>query len=95
MKNPKYHKDIVDTINTLIECERMTFTAGLNLLMQHEWSDINDKFETGEVFNFELEHLESAEDTNVLLIAKLVKEIDKTISSLKNLNVIEDEEIDL
>lgn len=93
MKNTKYHKDIIDTINTLIECERMTFTAGLNLLMQHEWSDINDKFEPGEVFDFELEHLESAEDTNILLIAKLVKEISKTINSLQNLNAIEDEEI--
>ena len=93
MKNTKYHKDIIDTINTLTECEGMIFTAGLNLLMQHEWSDINDKFESGEVFDFELEHLESAEDTNILLIAKLVKEISKTINSLQNLNAIEDEEI--
>lgn len=89
-----YRKDIIDTINTLVECDAMVFTIGLNLLMNNELKEIDEVFEEGDIYEFNINHLESSTDTNVQLIAKTIKEIRNTINSLQNLNLIKEEEIE-
>lgn len=89
-----YREFIIQTINTLVECDNQIFTEGLNLLMNNELKEINEVFEEGDVFEFSINHLENSTDTNVQLILKTIKEIRQTINSLQNLNLIKDEEIE-
>lgn len=95
MENPKtYNEYIVQTINTLVECDNQIFTEGLNLLMNNELRDINEVFEEGDVYEFSINHFENSTDTNVQFILKTIKEIRQTINSLQNINLIKDEEIE-
>jgi len=89
-----YREFIIQTINTLVECDNQIFTEGLNLLMNNELKEIDEVFEEGDVFEFSINHLENSTDTNVQLILKAIKEIRQTINSLQNLNLIKDEEIE-
>lgn len=89
-----YREYIVQTINTLVECDNQIFTEGLNLLMNNELKEIDEVFEEGDIYEFSINHLENSTDTNVQLILKTIKEIRQTINSLQNLNLIEDEEIE-
>lgn len=89
-----YREFIIQTINTLVECDNQIFTEGLNLLMNNELKEIDEVFEEGDVFEFSINHLENSTDTNVQLILKTIKEIRQTINSLQNLNLIKDEEIE-
>ena len=89
-----YREFIIQTINTLVECDNQIFTEGLNLLMNNELKQIEEVFEEGDVFEFSINHLENSTDTNVQLILKTIKEIRQTINSLQNLNLIKDEEIE-
>ena len=89
-----YREFIIQTINTLVECDNQIFTEGLNLLMNNELKQIDEVFEEGDVFEFSINHLENSTDTNVQLILKTIKEIRQTINSLQNLNLIKDEEIE-
>lgn len=95
MENPKtYNEYIVQTINTLVECDNQIFTEGLNLLMNNELRDINEVFEEGDVYEFSINHFENSTNTNVQFILKTIKEIRQTINSLQNINLIKDEEIE-
>lgn len=89
-----FREFIIQTINTLVECDNQIFTEGLNLLMNNELKEIDEVFEEGDVFEFSINHLENSTDTNVQLILKAIKEIRQTINSLQNLNLIKDEEIE-
>lgn len=89
-----YRKHIIQTINTLIECDTMIFPEALNLLMTDELKEIGDIFEEGDIYNFSINHLENSDDTNVQLVLKTIKEIRTAINSLQNLNLIKDEEIE-
>lgn len=89
-----YREFIIQTINTLVECDNQIFTEGLNLLMNNELKEIDEVFEEGDIYEFSINHLENSTDTNVQLILKTIKEIRQTINSLQNLNLIKDEEIE-
>lgn len=88
-----YRDNIIEAINVLIKCDSMIFDGGLNILMDGELKEINKTFDIGDIYEFNINHFETSTDMNVLLIAKVLKNIRNTISSLQNLNAIEDEEI--
>ena len=89
-----YKELIIQTINTLIECDNQIFTEGLNILMNNELKEIDEVFEEGDIYEFNINHLENSADTNVQLILKTIKKIRQSINSLQNLNLIKDEEIE-
>ena len=88
-----YRQDVIDAIQTLEKCDEMIFTSGINLFMNNEWKEIDSAFEIGEVYKFNLEHLQTSDDPNVQLMGKALKKIRLTIDSLQNLNSISDEEV--
>lgn len=95
MEHSKTYKEyIIQTINTLVECDNQIFTEALNLLMINELKEIDEAFDKGAIYEFSINHLESSDDTNVQLTLKAIKEIRKVINLLQNLNLIEDEEIE-
>ena len=95
MEHSKTYKEyIVQTINTLVECDNQIFTEALNLLMSNELKEIDEVFDEGDIYEFSINHLESSDDTNVQLTLKAIKEIRKVINSLQNINLIKDEEIE-
>ena len=53
--SPKNYKaNLIEAINTLVECDTMIFEAGLNLLMKGELKEIDTVFEEGDIYNFNI-----------------------------------------
>lgn len=89
-----YRSHIIATINTLVECDNMLFTEGINVLMSGEMKDVDAVFEEGEMYSFNISHLETAKDANVQLILQSINSIRNTIFELQQSNDIEDEAIE-
>lgn len=89
-----YREHIIHTIDTLIDCEKMIFSEGLNLLMNNELKEVNEIFEEGDVYEFDINHLNNSKDLNVQLIVGTLREIRNSIDSLQNINLIKDSEIE-
>ena len=72
----------------------MIFSEGLNLLMNNELKEVNEIFEEGDVYEFDINHLNNSKDLNVQLIVGTLREIRNSIDSLQNINLIKDSEIE-
>ena len=62
--------------------------------MNGELSEINDVFEEGDVFKFELSHFKESSDSNVNKLLSLIEEIEKFEGSFSNINKIVDSELE-
>ncbi|MEP0710300.1 hypothetical protein [Algoriphagus sp.] len=89
-----HRQSILQAIRTLSACDTQVFSAAISMMMSNEWKEIDDVFDIGEEYSFTLTQLETAEDLNVRLLTRTIKEIRQTIDSLRNLNGILDEELD-
>lgn len=89
-----YRKILIENVGELMHERAIVFTQILNLAMFGEMKEINNQFETGETFQFELAHFEDLTDANVQKLISLFKKIDQTILSLINLNAITNEELE-
>lgn len=90
-----YQDFLIETINNLEHFEQNIFTDTLNLLMHGNLKEVNNVFEINDVYNFNINHLENSKDKNVETLVTLIKNIEKTIKSLKENNNINDNEINV
>ena len=89
-----YKDNIIEAVNVLVKCHSSIFNTGVNLLMSGELKEIDSVFEAGDVYEFNINHLETSNDANIQLIAQTIRKIRSTIDSVINLNAIKDEEIE-
>jgi hypothetical protein len=92
-KNKNYRDFIIQAINNLTISDQNIFTDTLNILMEGEFKEIDNVFDTNDTYKFSIEHLENSKDKNVKLLVELLKKVENTISILKTENGIQDEEI--
>lgn len=90
----EYRKRIIETLCVLSEVRETTFTKIINLATVGEMKDIDNAFETGDSFVFELGHFENMDDINVNKLVQLCKNIESTYFDLMDLNSIEQMEVD-
>jgi len=90
-----YKNDIKDAIERLINIRHQIFEKALNYAMKNELRSIDEAFEDGDIFRFELRHLDNAEDINLQLLVDLIKKIETTVESLANLNKIDLDKFDI
>lgn len=90
--NP-YRASIVETIHALTEFEAEIISKTLGILMAGEWKEMHETFEEGKKFEFTLTQLGTSTDQNVVSMAKLIKNLRKTIGKLQSQNNIQDEEV--
>jgi hypothetical protein len=89
-----YKENLIETINTLVQCESMIFSSAVNLLMNGELKEIDKVFEVGEIYEFNINHFETSTDINIQYLTKVLKSVKNTIESLQNINAINDDEVD-
>jgi hypothetical protein len=66
----------------------------INLGMLGEYAEINDVFEPGDTFQFNMEMFRDSKDENLLLLFRLFDKLEETMNSLANINGITKEELD-
>ena len=85
---------IIECIKYLMEVRELFFSKIINIEMTGDLKDINEVFSIGEVFQFEIAHIETSQDSNVQKLTSLYKQLDQTIDTIMNLNAISQEDID-
>ena len=91
----KSKKEIIITVQNLIDARDIIFSQIVNLAMLTEFADISNTFEVGEKYNFELAHFAKTKDINVKKLVALCKRTEQTIFTLININGLDDNQFNL
>lgn len=81
-----YRQTIIDTFQLLREMGDQVFSQAVNLAMENEWKELNEKFDEEDTVKFNIEDLEQLNDPNVQKLVELINSIDATMSTLENIN---------
>lgn len=87
-----YRPQIVKCLRTLLISREHLFTDVLNIATAGEMRHIMDAFEDGDVYDFQLSHVEDLKDPNVKKLVHLIHEMDRILDEVKTSNHIQDKE---
>lgn len=93
-KGNSYRNKLIEAINYLSDCEGEIFTKMLNVAMSGEFKEIDEVFEEGDIYEFDIEQFRNSKDINVEKLVALHDHMNETIESIANLNAIDLEDID-
>lgn len=89
-----YREQLIKAIKDLEEAKSAVFNKIINVAMSGELKELNSVFEIGDGYEFELSQFEDLSDTNVQHLIGVYKNIDKTVSTLININAIKEKELE-
>ena len=89
----QYKRYLKKTINTLLESEAQLFSATLHLLMSGELKEIDEVFEVGDVYEFNLNHFKTSDDINVKQLSGLIEQLGETADFLINVNNLKENDL--
>jgi hypothetical protein len=90
----EYRNSLIESLQVLSTIRDMAFTQLVNLSLANELLEINDAFDVGDGFSFELSQFEGLTDTNVQKLLELCKSIEKTYFEIADLNRINEKEVE-
>jgi len=93
MGKKKYKKQLLNSLKSLNTSEHYILESITNLMLLGEFKKNNIKFKDGDTFSFKDSIFEYSEDKNVRKLAKLRKEMLKTMNKLVVKNKFSDKEI--
>ena len=88
-----YRKSLLKTVDYLIEVRHNLFSNAVNIAVNNELREFNKKNELGEIYEFQIEHIDNSSVTNLQKIADLIKTVEIAVGSIKNINNIDDSEL--
>jgi len=88
-----YRRYLKKTINVLSDSEVQLFEATLNLLMTGELREINEVFEIGDDYEFNINHFKMSDDINIKQMCVLIEKLRETVEFLMNVNNIKENDL--
>ncbi len=88
-----YRFSLINAYKTLLDINDELFTSMINLAMSGELRDIDQAFEVGESFDFQLEHIKGTNDINLNKLISHYELIEDLLESLANVNGINEEDL--
>ena len=89
-----YRQNLALTYNVLLEMHEKLFTRIINLEMQGDLADISHSFQVGDSYQFEMEQFRDSRDPNVQLLVAFHDQLEETMDTLANINVITQQELE-
>lgn len=93
MGKKKYKKQLLNTLKSLDKSEHYILESMTNLMLFGELKKSNVKFKDGDTFSFKDTIFNYSEDKNIRKLAKLRKEMQKTLLKIVDKNKFKDKEI--
>lgn len=90
----EYRKTIISTYKYLLTVREELLAHSINIAMNGAMKDINESFEIGDTYQFDLEQLKGTNDTNLNMVVNLAEELEKLMFSLENLNTITEDDLE-
>ncbi|GHE32531.1 hypothetical protein [Sphingobacterium griseoflavum] len=88
-----YRPQIIKSLRTLFVSREHLFTDVLNIATAGEMRHIMDAFEEGDVYDFQLSHVEGLKDPNVKKLVFLIHQMDRVLEEVQTSNHISDTEL--
>lgn len=89
-----YREKILLTYKFLLEAHEELHTRIVNVGMTGVMADINNVFEEGDTYTFDMDQFRNTSDTNLNLLLNFFDELETLMNSLANLNNITEEELE-
>jgi hypothetical protein len=89
-----YKEKIILTYRHLIEVHEELLTRIINVGMAGDYAEVNEVFEEGDNFKFDLEMFRKTGDQNLNKLISFFDELEVLMNSLANINGITEEELD-
>ena len=95
MKMSNYREQIIDALANLDAVRNQLFDSVINVGMHGIHADINDVFDIGDSYMFDLEHFDKSTDPSLQTLVNLIKHIDNSSKKLLRINDMFMEEVDV
>lgn len=90
-----YTTSLVGSITTLESMRNELFDQVINVGMHGTYSDIHEVLESGDSYEFELDHFDDTYDPSLQALVDLMKMIDHTSKKLLRINDLVPESVDV
>lgn len=81
-----YKLAIREACTKIVDARHELFSSLIGVAMSGEYKELDEAFEKGDIFNFELAHFSESKDVNVQELYELIQKLEETYVSLLNLN---------
>lgn len=88
-----YRNRLISVYENLIDYRNELFSDALNMAMAGDMKEIDHRFGTVDSFTFSIEHIDDSKDINVRKTLALLEQLEDTMDSLANINVIKESEL--
>ncbi|MBZ9632536.1 hypothetical protein LB465_17285 [Salegentibacter sp. LM13S] len=88
-----YRANLINTYKHLIKARNDLMTQAINLAMTGELKHIDEAFDVGETFHFDIDQLKGSNDVNLNMIITHYEDLENMMESLANLNAITEEDL--
>jgi hypothetical protein len=89
-----YRKRLIEAYKSLVNFHSDIFSASLNLAMAGELKEIDEAFDAGDTYNFDIEHLKGTNDTNLNKFLEFYEQLENLMNSIANINAIKEKELE-
>ena len=89
-----YRENLLSTYKYLISLRGDLITHSLNLAMTGELKDLNEAFDIGDTYNFDIEQFKGTSDVNLNRLIEFYVELEKLMNSMANINAITEEDLE-
>lgn len=89
-----YRDKIILAYRALLETYEELMDRIINVGMTGEFAEVNETFQVGDSYKFNLLQFRGTKDTNLNLLLKLFDELEEVMNSLANINGITEEELE-
>lgn len=89
-----YRDKIILTYHALLRTHKVLSERIINMGMLGEFAEVNQIFEPGDTFKFDLDMFRKSKDQNLVLLLALFDELENVMNSLANINAITEEELE-
>lgn len=88
-------EQVIDALATLDDVRNQLFDSVINVGMHGVHADINEVFEPGDSYVFELAHFDNTNDPSLQTLVNLIKYIDNSAKKILKINNLSIEEVDV
>jgi hypothetical protein len=88
-----YRENIISTYKYLLSVRENLITHSINIAMNGELSHINETFEEGDIYQFDMDQFRGTKDINLEKITEFYDELENLMNTLANINAIKEEDL--
>lgn len=88
-----YRQRLIEAYKSLITIRENLFTSSLNIAMAGELKEIDEVFDEGDTFKFEIEHFKNTSDIILSKLIEFIEKLENLMNSIANINAIKETEL--